>query len=235
MNTPTNIRQVAEEIYRDLKYIKVPGHKEAVEIVDWLEDKLTRSFPPSNESVEEKAVELLKKIRYVFDGNHVGKEIDAFLSSLSTTGEGKNNLDSKKYVVQLDGNAWVSFNESTFINLHDSDAAFADSPPSALSELIRMENAKESLRSQGIRHWKCNNCQKSFDRGSVPAGQVPQCVSCRAGGQYVVEESTPATNTCGKCRGDKGWYFNTAENNKWYACPTCKGSGTVPVEKGGEA
>lgn len=45
----------------------------------------------------------------------------------------------KKYVVTLDGDKWMAFDESTFVDLQESVAEFGDTPLEALSKLLERE------------------------------------------------------------------------------------------------
>lgn len=93
---------------------------------------------------------------------------------------------TSKYSVYPDGNAWCAVGDG-FKNLQESEAGFGASPCDALTDLIKNENTIEINRCTGMRQWKCTACSTVFSRGLVPKGQVPGCIYCTGGGQYVYE------------------------------------------------
>lgn len=45
-------------------------------------------------------------------------------------------MPEKSYTIVQDGNAWCCYNTNTFINLQESECAFADTPVMALEKYI---------------------------------------------------------------------------------------------------
>lgn len=90
------------------------------------------------------------------------------------------------YAVYPDGNSWCATGKG-FINLQESPAGFGDNPVAALQALLSEEARIEVRRCEGLRRWKCNNCETKFERGMVAVGKAPPCPRCKAGNQYVYE------------------------------------------------
>lgn len=90
------------------------------------------------------------------------------------------------YRIYKDGNAWCAVCDD-FVNLQESEAGFGNSAIESLNNLLDKLSDLEILRCAGMRNWLCGNCWARFLCGEVGLGDIPECIYCKGGNQYVRE------------------------------------------------
>ncbi len=93
----------------------------------------------------------------------------------------------KSYCIRKDGSDWCAFDDNTFVNLQESDAAFGVTPSEAIEGLLSVESDRESRRRESLRTWDCGNCGASFQRATPK--EKAACHRCKCGDQYVTEDT----------------------------------------------